>query len=141
MFDRTKFTVYDFSKPLPSVTITQEGARFNATAAELLHYAPYVVLLLDRPDKQFALKPCDPGTAGCVRFFESGAKGQDGRTGVLWDHPNFLRVIAGIARWDLSMESFEVEGQYVEDEDVLLFDLKKAVTAGIERVGKKKKAR
>ena len=56
----SNFTVVDLIKTRSAsvVTITGNALKFNVQTAAELHYAPYVQVLVNPKDKQFAIRVC-----------------------------------------------------------------------------------
>ena len=65
-----KFTVVDLikSRSASVATITGNILKFNNQSAAELHYAPYVQVLINPKEKQFAIRACKEDAPNAVTF-------------------------------------------------------------------------
>ena len=65
-----KFTVIDLIKTRSAsvATITGNVLKFNNQTASELHYAPYIQVLINPKDKQFAIRACKEDAPNAVPF-------------------------------------------------------------------------
>ena len=66
----SNFTVVDLIKTRSAsvATITGNALKFNVQTAAELHYAPYVQVLVNPKDKQFAIRVCKEDAPNAITF-------------------------------------------------------------------------
>lgn len=122
MFDFSNFNSFDFSEGSPYVSITRNGLTFNKSVTMKLDYPRYVVLLINRDEKQIAIQCCTEAAKNAVQFYRNGSRALS----VRWNARDLLNTIKAITNWDLSTESYRVDGELLAADRAMLFDLKKA---------------
>ena len=65
-----KFTVIDLirTRSASVATVTGNILKFNNQTAAELHYAPYIQVLINTKDKQFAIRACDKDAPNALPF-------------------------------------------------------------------------
>lgn len=122
MFDFSNFDSFDFNEGAPYVSITRNGLTFNKSVTMKLDYPRHVVLLINRDEKQIAIQCCNEAAKNAVQFY----RGDKSVLSVRWNAKDLLNTIKSIMNWDLSAESYRVDGELLAADQAMLFDLKNA---------------
>ena len=117
------FEVFDFSEGVPYASITKNGVSFNSAAIKKLGSPAFVRLLINYNTKQFAVQSCDGSTEKAVRFFKEK---KSGVISVRWNGRDLLNNLSELMKWNLSLESFRVEGSLLKEMNAMVFDLNAA---------------
>jgi len=118
------FKVYNLTTGLPTFSVTQNGVSFNKTAIVKMEYPEYVLLMINGDEKKIAIQTCDEGQAGATQFYK-GARG-NGVVSVRWNNRDLLNTISKMMGWKLEEQGYRIPGDYYEDENAIIFDLKQA---------------
>lgn len=118
------FTVVDLIKTRSAsvATITGNALKFNNQTAVELHYAPYVQVLVNPKENQFAIRACKEGEPNALPF--SKKEGEQ-------KYPIKITsaVITDIIRKMTNLpaeENWNVPGSYFADEAAIVYDMKTA---------------
>lgn len=114
----TGFETLILASGTPYMTVTKNGASFNKSCVEKMEMAPYVLPLIDRAGKRFAIVHCDMDEPGAQKFF----RGRDISNGVRWGNTDFLTTVSEIVGVSYG-EGFRVNASFDPDERALIFDL------------------
>jgi len=117
------FEVLDFVVGVPSVSVTKNGVAFNKPAVEKMKCAYYVRLLIDRNSCRIAIAHTNDDDPKAQRFFREGQKVANG---IRWNNKDLLTTITRLMKWNLTERGYKINGEYLEEEDALVFDLKTA---------------
>jgi hypothetical protein len=116
-----KFTVIDLIKTRSAsvATITGNVLKFNNQTAAELHYAPYIQVLINPKDKQFAIRGCKEDAPNAVPFSkpEGTQKNQ-----IKISAAAVVDMIRKMANWSAE-DNWNVPGIYFADEDALIYDV------------------
>lgn len=114
------FTVMDVIRSRSdSVATVEDGAiRFNNPTAKELDYAPYVQLLINAKESQFAICACKETDRSSVAF--SKPKGEQ-RYKIKISAPAASSMIYKMMGWDKE-KNMSVPGVYLADENAILYD-------------------
>lgn len=119
------FEEVSFGNSGASVSITKNGVTFNKTVLEKMNNANYVLLLVNRDARQFAIKQCTQNDANAMPF---AVAIKQKATSVRWNSKELLRLFSGLMAWNLDeCSGYKIVGEYLKGEKALLFDLNKAV--------------
>lgn len=103
----------------PYITIAEYGITFPSNALECLHFAQHVHVFYDDANKVVAFQACEKDddsyalckkTDGTQRF-------------VRWSGHRHRDHIAGMINATLTKQGIRLDGTYLEEEDLLLFEL------------------
>lgn len=114
-------------KGVPAITISKDGVAFTTAVLEKLGKPPYVIPMLDRIGKRFAIVGSDIETDNTRDFFKKERKSA---YGIRWSDRDLRTTLAAMMGWNLSVCGYRVEGVYDFDENALIFDLKDAEPYG-----------
>ena len=112
---------------LPYVSITANGITFNKTCIVKLGKPTHVVLMTNDEEKQLAIQTCDPDDDNATPFLRSEAKST---LSVRWNNKDFLNQLSKMMGWDLNVSGYKVNGEYLSDENAMIFDLDSATILG-----------
>lgn len=117
------FKSFNFNEGVSHVSVTNNGVTFNRSVLLKLGCPEYVVLLINEQTKQIAVQACDESATNAVPFFKE-KKG--GVLSVRWNARDLLNNLSAMMGWDLSKQSYRIEGVFLKDEHAILFDFSKA---------------
>ncbi len=119
------FKTFNFKEGVPYVSVTNNGITFNKAVVMKLNYPNYVVLLIDDNSRRIALQACDENTENSVAFYKPK---KSNVVSVRWNGRDLLNTIMSMMDWNLEKESFRTEGELIQEEQAMIFDLNKAST-------------
>lgn len=119
-----KFTVVDLVKTRSSsvATITGNILKFNVQTAVELHYAPFIQVLINTKDKQFAIRTCKEGTDNALPF--SKPEGEQ-KYQIKFSSAAVTDIIRKMAGWSYE-DNWNVPGIYFAEEEALVYDVSTA---------------
>lgn len=116
------FVKYDISVGPISVTITSNGLSFSKTAVIRMDKCAYVTFHIDESGKRIAIQKSSADEESAVKFLESEKKS----ISVRWNNHDLLKTLSKMMNWDLSQNSYKAEGEYIPEENAIIFSLKEA---------------
>ncbi|MBQ7118301.1 MAG: hypothetical protein IJN88_08830 [Clostridia bacterium] len=117
------FVPFNFSEGVPYVSVTNNGVTFNKSVVMKLDYPRFVQLLINDTTKQIALLPCDETARNAVVFY----KPKESKViSVRWNGKDLLNTLQDLMCWDLSQEAYKIEGTFIKEERIMLFDFTQA---------------
>ena len=125
MIDLTNFKVFDFNEGVPYVSITNNGLTFNKSVIMKMDYPEHVRLLINETEKLIAVQRCDEEDAKSAPFYKEKASGV---LSVRMNSKDLINTIERICTWDLKQLSYRVNGVYIPEASLMLFNLSEAVT-------------
>lgn len=125
MIDLSKFKAFDFSEGVPYASITTNGMTFNKAVIMKLGYPNHVKLLIDEENMQMVVQVCSEQDDKSVQFYKEKANGV---LSVRWNARDLMNTISRITGWDLKKFSYRVDGVLIQEQNLMLFDMKNAVT-------------
>ena len=123
IFENPNFVLMEKVAGKPAISITKNGIGFSKQVLSRLKYSHFVLIYINKVDKQIAIKACERDTPGAIRFVPETKTKIDS---LRWNSPSFKADIQNLVSKDISRENFVCEGDYFEDDDALLFDFTKA---------------
>lgn len=114
-------------KGVPTVTISKDGVAFTTAVLEKLGKPSYVVPMIDRIGKRFAIVASEWETDDTRTFYKEGRKSS---YGIRWSDRDLRSTLSEMMGWDLSVCGYRAEGAYDYDENAFVFDLKRAKPYG-----------
>ena len=118
------FTAFNFSEGAPYITVTKNGAAFNKSVVMKMGYPTYVLLLINAPQKQIAIKACSQETPNATRFYNADKKNNS--LFVRWNAKDLLNTLKDITGWDYTKAGYKVLGTLIPEENAMLFNLSEA---------------
>ena len=122
------FTTFNFSEGVPYVSITKNGLTFNKAVIMKLGYPRFVNLLISKERQMIAIRACHENDPSRAAFYN--ADKSSNILSVRWNHKDLLNTISSITGWILEEESFRVDGELIEEERAMLFNLAAAKRLG-----------
>lgn len=119
-----KFTVIDLIKTRSASVATIAGnvLKFNNQTASKPHFAPYIQVLINPKDKQFAIRACKEDVPNAVPFSkpESEQKYQ-----IKISAAAVVDMIRKMANWSAE-DNWNIPGIYFADDEALVYDVSAA---------------
>lgn len=115
------FKQYNMTIGTASVSITENGIAFSKTTIIKMNKVPYVKLLIDEEGKRIAIQKALENDEGAIGFYNNQKI-----VSVRWNNKELLKTIAKMMNWELSGNVYRVDGDYVAEEEAMIFDLKEA---------------
>ena len=116
-----KFTVIDLIKTRSASVATIAGSilKFNNQTATELHYAPYIQVLINPKDKQFAIRACKEDAPNAIPF--SKPEGEQ-KYQIKISAAAVVDMIRKMANWSAE-DNWNVPGILFADELALVYDV------------------
>lgn len=121
-----KFTVVDLVKTRSAsvASIFGNHMKFNNQTAAELCYAPYIQILVNLKDKQFAIRACKEGEHNALPF--SKPKGEQ-KNPIKISSIAVVDMIRKMAGWDTDkQQSWNIPGIYFAEEQAIVYDVSTA---------------
>lgn len=124
-----KFTVIDLIKTRSAsvCTITGTALKFNTQTAAELRYAPYIQVLINAKDKQFAIRACKENAPNAMPF--SKPEGEQ-RYPIKISNAVIVDMLRKVIGWSAE-ENWNIPGVYFAEENALVYDLTTAVKPAV----------
>ena len=112
-----KFTVIDLIKTRSAsvATITGNVLKFNNQTAAELHFAPYIQVLINPKDKQFAIRGCKEDAPNAVPF--SKPEGEQ-KYQIKISAAAVVDMIRKMANWSAE-DNWNIPGIYFAEDDMM----------------------
>lgn len=123
MINFEDFKCFDFNEGVPYVSVTNNGLTFNKAVIMKMEYPAYVRLLINEKGKQMAIQKCNEGDEKAAQFFREKSNGV---LSVRWNSKDLIQTIARLNGWDLTKESYRINGILIPEDSLMLFDLNEA---------------
>jgi len=107
----------------PTLTLTKNGVGFNKAAILKMDGPHFVRVAINAEKNMLALIACDEDDEYATSFAKDGKK----TINVRWNSRDFANTIAEMSQWDGTSRGKKVTGQYLPDENALIFDLNRAI--------------
>ena len=119
-----KFTVIDLVKTRSAsvATITGNILKFNNQTAAELHYTPYIQVLINPKDKQFAIRSCREDAPNAVAFSKPE---DDQKYQIKISAAAVADMIRKMANWSAE-DNWNIPGIYFAEADALVYDVSTA---------------
>lgn len=117
----SKFTIVDLIKARSAsvATITGTSLKFNPQTAGELGYAPYIQVLINAKDKQFAIRACKDNAQSAIPF--SKPEGEQ-KYAIKIGAATIVTMLRKIAGWS-DEENWNIPGVYLAQENALVYDI------------------
>lgn len=120
------FTPFDFSEGAAYVSVTKNGATFNKAVMSKLDFPRYVVLLINKSERQIAIQGHDIEVPKSVQFYKGPDLIEKKAVSVRWNGKDFLNTLSEMMGWDLNWDSYRIDGVLLPEERAILFDFNQA---------------
>ena len=117
------FKVFNFNEGVAYVSVTNNGITFNKAVVMKLNYPKHVIFLIDENSRRMALQVCNEKTANAVAFYKPK---KSNVVSVRWNGRDLINTIKNMMQWNLEKESYRIEGELIQEENAMIFDLNKA---------------
>lgn len=117
------FEVVNLTIGAPYISITKNGLTFNKSAIVKLGKPSSVKLLMNKARRMIAVQPCDDSDENATPFFKAK---KSGLITVRWNNGELISTISKLMEWDLSKNSYRIDGDLLDEEKAMVFDLKSA---------------
>ena len=107
------------------VSITDSGINFNCNVVIKMKSAEYIMFLINKSSKIFAIKSCSKSDQDATRFVKETT---NVKNGIRYNNHDLIFEIASIMDWNLSTSKYRIDGKYIPEENAMLFDLNTART-------------
>ena len=125
MIDLTKFKAFDFNEGVPYISVTSHGLTFNKSVIMKMSYPLFVRVLINEDEKQIAVQSCEEKDNKATPFFK---KKKNDVLSVRMNSKDLTNTIERICEWDLTKNSYRINGVYFPEASLMLFNLTEAVT-------------
>lgn len=115
------FKQYNMSIGKSTVSVTENGVSFSKTCVLKMEKCQYVKLYIDETNKRIAIQRAQKEDDGSISFY-NGQK----IISVRWNNKELLKTIAKMMGWELKGYVYRADGDYVAEEEAMIFDLKEA---------------
>lgn len=115
------FKQYNLTIGTASVSITSNGIAFSKSTVVKMEKSPYVKFYIDDNEKRIAIQKAQKDDDGAIGFY-NGQK----IISVRWNNRELLKTIAKMMGWNLDGMIYKVDGDYIPEEEAMIFDLKNA---------------
>lgn len=123
IFDDPKFEYMDRVAGKQTITLSKSGIGFSKQTLSRLKYSNYVNFYINRIDKIIGIKPCSETDEHDIKFVPQNKKRIDS---LRLNNSGFIEDFKNLVGKDLAATGFTCEGEYLEEENALIFDFKKA---------------
>lgn len=117
------FVKFEVSPGTASISVSSYGVGFSKSAVLRMSKCEYVMTFIDYSGKRFAIQKCTENDDGSTKFYHGQLN-----TSVRWNNKELLKTLTTMMDWDLSKKAYKVDGEYIPEEQALIFDLNKAVS-------------
>ena len=109
---------------IPYVSVTRNGITFNKPTIIKLGSPSHVELLINKREKQIAIRVCDGSDDAAAAFYKNKGKKV---MNVRWNNKDLLTTLSNMMGWDLdATDGYRIDGKYYENENAMIYDLKEA---------------
>lgn len=115
------FKQYNMTIGTASVSVTENGIAFSKTAVVKMDKAQYVRFYIDEDNKKIAIQKAKKEDDGSIAFYNNQKI-----ISVRWNNKELLKTIAKMMGWELPGTVYKVDGDYIPEEEAMIFDLKRA---------------
>lgn len=115
------FKIVNLATGLPTLSITKNGVALNKSAIIKLDYAERVYLMMDEGGKRIAVQKCTDNDESSIPFYRKQKSMM-----VRWNNADLETQIEKMMNWDLKIQGYKVAGEFLDEENALVFDLNKA---------------
>ena len=123
IFDNPNFQLMEKVAGKLTISVNRHGVGFSKQILSRLGYAHFVLIYINKVDKQLAIKACEQNATGSIRFVPESKEKVDS---LRWNNPTFTDDIKSLVTKELAEGNFACDGEYLEEDDALLFDFTKA---------------
>lgn len=115
------FRTLNLTIGIPSISVTINGIGFSKAAILKMGKPENVLLMIDEQGKRIAIQVCEENDEDATPFLKNKKN-----ISVRWNNKDLLNTISKMMSWDLEQTGYKVEGEYLNDEKAMIFELEKA---------------
>ncbi len=117
------FEVVNLTIGSPYISITKNGVTFNKASIVKLGKPACVKLLMNKSDKMIAVQSCNDLDENATAFYKPK---KSGLITVRWNNGELINTISRLMSWNLNEDGYRIDGDFLDEENAMVFDLKKA---------------
>ena len=114
------FSMLRLSYAQPFLTLTERLLTFSKSSIELLNYAPYVHISINREKKQFLVESCEPDRYS-IPFVKDTTKTK--QILVRWGERELLKPIREMIGISQVTEPIRIWGEFYPEHKAIIYDL------------------
>lgn len=112
-------------KGIAFMSVSNNGISFNKNVVIKMNRPEIVRLMMNEEQLQFAIQATTDNDDSTMSFYNDNI---DIRNGIRTHNRDLENTLAQLMEWDLDSFVYRVDGVYLEKENAMLFELKKART-------------
>ena len=112
-------------KGIAFMSVSNNGISFNKNVVIKMNRPEIVRLMMNEEQLQFAIQATTDNDDSTMSFYNDNI---DIRNGIRTHNRDLENTLAQLMDWDLDSFVYRVDGVYLEKENAMLFELKKART-------------
>ena len=117
------FKPYSVTSGMLTVTFSNYGVSFSRAAVVRLEKPEYATLLINNEEKMIAIQASNENDENASPFYKKRANSV---ITARWNSKELIKTISSMMNWNLDEESFKVDGDYLPEENAIVFNLKNA---------------
>lgn len=121
------FKTISLTVGVPYISVTGNGLTFNKASIIKLGKPSHVILMMNEESKKIAVQSCEQNTEDATPFLKSKS---DSTMSVRWNNRDLLNTISKMMSWDLKKNGYRIDGDYLNTENAMIFDLDSARILG-----------
>ena len=106
-----------------AINVRGSAISFTKQFIDKLDYPKYVQVFLNQTEKKLGIRPCADSDSNALKFV---AMDKSTVNSIRWNNPTFTKSIRGLVPDEFHGIDFTVVGEYLDDENAILFDMTKA---------------
>lgn len=118
--DFGNFKPFTLTSGPSTMTVSKSGVSFSRTSVIKLNKTRYARLLIDYKDKMVAVQEAEKDDENAVPFYNPKRKIITAR----WNYVDLINSIANLMDWNIKKHTYRINGEYIEAQKALVFDLK-----------------
>ena len=116
------FELYSMTTGSASISISENGVGFSKSTVVRLGKSPFARVFIDRKTNRIAIQASKDNDNGAVPFFNNQKSGA-----VRWNNKELLKTLAQMMNCDFTKKVYKIDGDYLPNEQAMVFDLNTAV--------------
>lgn len=116
-----EFKQYNMTIGTASVSVTENGIAFSKTTVVKMDKVSHVKFYIDENRKRIAIQKAKENEDGAISFYNNQKI-----ISVRWNNKELLKTLEKMMKWELAGNVYKVDGDYIPEEEAMIFDLNKA---------------
>lgn len=117
------FKIVNLVTGVPYMSVTKNGVSFNKPCVIKMNYPTHVKLLINYDKKLIAIQTCNENDEDAILFLRNK---NTKLLNVRWNNKDLLNQISKIMDWDINTMGYRIDGENIEAEKAMIFDLNQA---------------